>query len=62
MNLIRRSLALGFLADAEGAVSTEHALLLTLIAVAVMGAMTLFGSTVSGALFAASNTLLPFGS
>lgn len=62
MHQIRRWLAIGFLADTEAAVSSEHALLLTLIAVAIMGAVTLFGNTVSGALYTSSIVLLPFGS
>ncbi len=62
MNLIRRCLARGFLADEEAAVSSEHALLLTLIAVGIFFAMQLFGNTVSQTLYTASVAALPFGS
>jgi Flp pilus assembly pilin Flp len=62
MNQIRRCLVRGFLADEEAAVSSEHALLLTLIAVGIFGALTLFGSTVSTKLYTTSIALLPFGS
>ena len=62
MNLIRRYLAKGFLADEEAAISSEHALLLTLIAVAIFAALTTFGSTVSTTLYQTSIRLLPFGS
>ena len=62
MNLIRRGLARGFLAEAEAAISSEHALLLTLIAVAIMGGLTLFGDTVSNHLYTVSIAMLPLGS
>ena len=61
MNLIQRGLALVFLADEEAATSSEYALLIALIAVAIMTGVRLFGNTVSVALFTTANTLLPFG-
>jgi Flp pilus assembly pilin Flp len=62
MNLIRRCLARGFFADEEAAISSEHALLLTLIAVAIMGALTTFKNAVINNLYTASINMLPFGS
>ncbi len=55
-------MVMAFLADAEAALSSEHALLLTLIAVAIFAAMQVFGTTVSGALYQTSIAILPFGS
>jgi Flp pilus assembly pilin Flp len=62
MKLFRRSPAKSFLTDEEAAISSEHALLLTLVAVAIMAALSTFGNTVSGSLYNASIALLPFGS
>lgn len=53
---------LAFLADAEAAVATEYALLITLIAMAIFVAVGAFGSTVYNSLYKASINLLPFGS
>jgi Flp pilus assembly pilin Flp len=61
MNLIRRCLARGFLADEKAAVSSEHALLLTLIAVAIFAAVKGFGQAVFTSLWTVTGTL-PFGS
>lgn len=61
MNLIRRCLAKGFLADEEAAIATEHALLLTLIAVACFAAIKGFGQTVYNSLWQVASTL-PLGS
>jgi len=57
-----RWMVMAFLADADAAVSSEHALLLTLIAVAIFAAMQFFGITVSSQLYQTSIALLPFGS
>jgi Flp pilus assembly pilin Flp len=62
MNLLRRGLVTGFLADAEAAVGAEHAILLALIAVAIFGAVSTFGTTVSNTLYTTSIAMLPFGS
>ncbi len=62
MSKIGRGMVMAFLADEEAAVSSEHALLLTLIAVAIMGAVQFFGTTVSSKLYQTSIALLPFGS
>jgi Flp pilus assembly pilin Flp len=61
MNLIRRCLARGFLADEKAAVSSEHALLLTLIAVAIFAAVKGFGLAVYNGLWTVASTL-PLGS
>jgi Flp pilus assembly pilin Flp len=53
---------MSFLADAKAAVSSEHALLLTLIALGIFAAVTLFGNTVSNKLYQTSIAILPFGS
>lgn len=59
-NWRRRILA--FLADPKAAVGTEHALLLSLIAMAIFGAVGAFGSAVYNSLYKTSIALLPFGS
>jgi len=61
MNLIRRFLARGFLTDEKAAVSSEHALLLTLIALACFAAIQGFGQTVYNSLWTVTSTL-PLGS
>jgi len=53
---------MAFLADEKAAVSTEHALLLGLIALAIIVAVRFFGTTVNTQLYQASIALLPFGS
>jgi len=57
-----RWMVMAFLADADAAVSSEHALLLTLIAVGIFAAVQFFGTTVSSQLYQTSIALLPFGS
>jgi len=57
MNLIRRILATNFWADEEGAASSEYALLISFIAMAILMAVTAFGNTVNN-LFASANTTL----
>lgn len=59
MNLIRRFLARGFGADTEAATTSEYALLIGLVALFVLGAMTIFGSVVSNGLYAAAVAALP---
>ena len=49
-----------FLTDVEAAVATEHAILLSLIAVTIFGAVTYFGSTVAHKLYDTSIAMLPF--
>lgn len=61
MNLIRRCLAREFLADEKAAVATEHAILLSLIAVAIFIAVRGFGQAVFTSLWTVTGTL-PFGS
>lgn len=51
--------ALTFLQNDEGATSIEYALLGSLIAVAIVAAVTAFGAKVSSS-FSASNSHLPF--
>jgi Flp pilus assembly pilin Flp len=62
MKIFQRGLIKGLLADTEAAVSSEHALLLTLIALAILASVTYFGSTVSNNLYNTSMSVLPFGS
>lgn len=57
-----RQRILAFLADAEAAVATEYALLIGLIAMAIFGAVGVFGSTIYNSLYKVSINLLPFGS
>jgi len=59
MNLIRRFLARGFGADTEAATTSEYALLIGLIALFILGAMTLFSNAVSNSLYAAAVAALP---
>lgn len=61
MKLFRRTLVKGFLGDAEAAVSSEHALLLSLIAAAIFAAVQGFGLTVYNSLYAVASAL-PLGS
>ncbi len=62
MKIFQRGLIKGLLADMEAAVSSEHALLLTLIALAILASVTYFGNTVSTTLYQTSMAVLPFGS
>jgi Flp pilus assembly pilin Flp len=62
MNILRRILARGFGVDEEAAISSEHALLLTLIAVGIMVALRTFSNSVTNSLYNASIAVLPFGS
>jgi Flp pilus assembly pilin Flp len=62
MNQKWQRIIMSFLADARAAVSSEHALLLTLIALGIFFAVTFFGTTVSQTLYQTSISLLPFGS
>ncbi|MEW6659494.1 MAG: hypothetical protein AB1424_12615 [Thermodesulfobacteriota bacterium] len=62
MNQKWRRLFLSFLVDTKAAVSSEHAILLTLIALGIFAAVTLFGNTVYTKLYQTSMTVLPFGS
>ena len=57
-----RQMVMAFLADSEAAVSSEHALLITLIAMVIFAGVTLFGNTVYTRLYQTSLALLPFGS
>ncbi|RJR44996.1 MAG: hypothetical protein C4567_03720 [Deltaproteobacteria bacterium] len=62
MKFFKRGLIKALLGDTEAAVSSEHALLLTLIALAILASVTYFGSTVSTTLYQTSMSVLPFGS
>jgi len=62
MKIFQRDWIKGLPADTEAAVSSEHALLLALVALAILASVTLFGSTVSNHLYNTSMTVLPFGS
>lgn len=55
-----RQMVMAFLADAEAAVGSEHALLLALIAMAIFVAVQEFGLTVWNKLWAVAGTL-PLG-
>ena len=52
LNAIRR-----FVKEEEGASAAEYALLLALITLGIVGAVTLLGNSISGALNAASNVI-----
>ena len=59
MDLIHRILASGFWADTEAAVVSEYALLVSLIAIVIFGAVTLLGVNL-GALYDNAVNKLPF--
>jgi len=61
MSRFRRWKILDFLWAPEGAVATEHALLLGLIAMVIFASVTNFGQTVLNTLYAVM-AALPFGS
>ncbi len=50
---------LGLLCDEEGAVSVEYAILASLIAGVIVGAVTLFGQTLRDTLFGRALDILP---
>lgn len=60
MKFFRYGPIMDFLTDVEAAVATEHAILLSLIAVTIFGAVTYFGSTVAHKLYDTSIAMLPF--
>lgn len=61
MKLFRIVTGWKFWGDEEAAIATEHALLLTLIAVGIIMALNAFSNAVTGSLWAAASAL-PLGS